>query len=167
HVRRVLPAEHNILDRPQVTMVRYTSGVSRAAVVLFSTVPHQHLAGFLTMPPSTSVEGTALNDLSSAAALRAFASAGIEISHVALIRPQDVGSIVSTLGGVTVINHTAFSVATGEGTEVEFPAATLRLNGQQAGLFVEAATTNERLETASVDLLRGIVHGILTPSGVS
>ena len=49
---------------------------------------------------------------------------------------------MSTLGGITVINHTEFTVAAGNGTEVRFPAATLRLSGQQAAMFVDEGKLN-------------------------
>src|SRR2546423_7588813 len=42
-VRDVLPPSSNVLDHPQVTMVRYSSGVSKSVVVLFATVPDRRL----------------------------------------------------------------------------------------------------------------------------
>src|SRR5436305_2036893 len=87
-VRDVLPRSSNVLDHPQVTMVRYSSGISKGAVVLFATVPDRRLAGFMTMPPSTRLDLKSFGHLSPKAAIQALRRHGIPVTHVALISPS-------------------------------------------------------------------------------
>jgi cell envelope-related transcriptional attenuator-like protein len=162
-VTRVLPTGTDILDHPQVIMVRYSSGVSRTAAVLVSTVPDRRLVAFLTLPPSTSL-GTSepLGSYSTPDAIKALKSDRITVTHVALIQPQKIAPLVDALGGVTVHNPLDFTVQTKLGANVHFPRGEDRLDGQRAALYVEAATTNEHLETASAALLAGVVRGMVT-----
>jgi hypothetical protein len=164
-VRAVLPVDAGILEHPQVTLVRYSSGVSAGAAVLFSTVPDRDLAAFLTLPPSTQVNGSPLKDLDTRHAITALGAEGITVDHVALIDPARVGPLVDGLGGITVDNKTTFVALTPEGRELRFDRGKLDLDGDRAEAYVEAATTREQLETASDAVLAGIVQKVLAPAG--
>lgn len=162
-VTRVLPTGTDILDHPQVIMVRYNSGVSTTAAVLVSTVPDRRLVAFLTLPPSARLgTGQPLGSYSTPDAIRALKTDRIRVTHVALIHPQRIAPLVDALGGVTVDNPFDFTVQTTLGASVHFPRGEDRLDGQRAALYVEAATTNEHLETASAALLAGVVRGMIS-----
>src|SRR6476646_4004185 len=145
-VRAALPADAGILEHPQVTMVRYSSGISAGAAVLFSTVPGRELAAFLTLPPSTQVNGSPLHDLNTRQAIGALRAEGITVDHVALIDPARVGPLVDGLGGITVDNKTTFVALTPDGRELRFDRGKLNLDGNRANAYIEAATTREQLE---------------------
>jgi hypothetical protein len=164
-VRAALPADAGILDHPQVTLVRYSSGISAGAAVLFSTVPDRNLAAFLTLPPSTQVNGSPLTDLNTRQAIGALRAEGITVDHVALIDPARVGSLVDGLGGITVDNKATFVALTPDGRELRFDRGKLDLNGDRAEAYVEAATTREQLEASSDAVLAGIVQKVLAPAG--
>src|SRR6476646_1404102 len=53
------------------------SGISAGAAVLFSTVPGRELAAFLTLPPSTRVNGSPLNRMNTQTAIAALGAEGI------------------------------------------------------------------------------------------
>jgi hypothetical protein len=164
-VRAALPADAGILDHPQVTLVRFSSGISAGAAVLFSTVPDRNLAAFLTLPPSTQVNGSPLHDLNTRQAIGALRAEGITVDHVALIDPARIGPLVDGLGGITVDNKTTFVTLTSDGRKLRFDRGKLNLDGNHAEAYVEAATTREQLETASEAVLAGIVHKVLAPAG--
>ncbi len=162
-VKRVLPSGTDILAHPQVIMVRYSSGVSTTAAVLVSTVPDRKLVAFLTVPPSARLAGgQSLGSYSTPGAITALKGDRINVTHVALIQPQKIAPLVDALGGVTVDNPHDFTVQTTLGASVHFPRGENRLDGQRAALYVQAATTNENLETASEALLAGVVRGMVS-----
>ena len=162
-VTQVLPAETDILAHPQVIMVRYSSGVSTAAAVLVSTVPDRKLVAFLTVPPSARLAtGQLLGSYSTPDAITALKGDQIDVTHVALIQPQKIAPLVDALGGVTVNNPLDFTVQTTLGASVHFPRGKNHLDGQRAALYVQAATTQEHLETASAALLAGVVRGMVS-----
>ena len=164
-VRAVLPADAGILEHPQVTLVRYSSGISAGAAELFSTVPDRDLAAFLTLPPSAQVNGSPLHDLNTRRAIGALRAEGITVVHVALIDPARVGPLVDGLGGITVDNKIAFAAFSQDGRELRFDRGKLDLDGDRAKAYVEAATTREQLEAASEAVLAGIVQKVLAPAG--
>ena len=164
-VRLVLPKNTDILTDRQVTLVRYGSGVSQGAGVLFATVPDKHLAGFLVLPPSTIVHGSELSALSTTQAIKALQADGVPVSHVALIDPAKVPEIVDRVGGVSLVNRVPFAVKDTSGHTVDFPAGVLHLGSRKAALYVQAATTQEPLESASSSLLSALVHALLQPTG--
>ena len=145
--------------------MRYSSGISSGAVVLFSTVPDQNLAAFLTLPPSTRVNGSPLDDQTTPKAIEALRTAGITVDHVALIDPARVGPLVDGLGGITVDNKTTFVALTSDGRELRFDKGRLDLDGDRANAYIQSATTREELEKASEAVLAGIVHKVLRPAG--
>lgn len=104
-IGRALPAAPpGALDAPEVTLVRYTAGLSTGGAVLFFTDP-KRLMSFLALPPSTHIGSRSLARLdvpTTIAALRA--STAVRVDHVALIDRSDVGSLVSGLGGITIAN---------------------------------------------------------------
>src|SRR4051812_9617527 len=164
-VREVLPPDTGILDHPQVTLVRYSSGISAGAAVLFSTIPDRDLAAFLTLPSSTHVNGSPLNDLNTSKAIAALRAEGITVDHAALIDPARVGPLVDGLGGITVDNKSTFVASTPDGRELRFDRGKLDLDGDRAEAYVQAATTREDIEAASDAVLAGIVQKVLAPSG--
>jgi anionic cell wall polymer biosynthesis LytR-Cps2A-Psr (LCP) family protein len=164
-VRAALPVDAGILEHPQVTLVRYSSGISAGAAVLFSTVPARHQAAFLTLPPSTQVNGSPLDDLNTQKAIAALGAERIPVDHVALIDPARVGPLVDGLGGITVDNKTTFVALTPDGRQLRFHPGKLGLDGNRAKAYIEAATTREQLEKASEAVLAGIVHKVLAPAG--
>jgi LytR_cpsA_psr family len=164
-VRAALPADAGILEHPQVTMVRYSSGISAGAAVLFSTVPGRELAAFLTLPPSTRVNGSPLNHMSTQSAIAALGAEGIAVDHVALIDPARVAPLVDGLGGITIDNKAAFVTPGPGGRALRFDRGRVNLDGERAKAYVEAATTREQLEKASAAVLTGIVHKVLAPAG--
>jgi hypothetical protein len=161
----VLPKNTSILSDRQVTLVRYGSGISQGAAVLFTTVPDSHMAGFLTLPPSTIVNGSPLSSLSVTDAIRAFQAEHVPVSHVAIIDPAKVADIVARVGGVSLVNHTPFAVQDTNGHTVDFPRGVLHLGPRKAALYVQAATTEEPLEANSSSLLSALVHALLQPTG--
>ncbi|HEY0388206.1 MAG TPA: LCP family protein [Gaiellales bacterium] len=161
----VLPKNTNVLSEPQVTLVRYTRGVSRGAAVLFATVPDRHLASFLVLPPSTVVGGSELGSLPVPGAIAALRAERIPVTHVALIDPDRVPSLVDEVGGVDVVNRIPFAVQDSDGHTVDFPSGVIHMDGRKAGLYVQAATTQEPLESASSALLSALVHELLQPTG--
>jgi hypothetical protein len=164
-VSLVLPKNTNILSDPQVTFVRYSKGVSQGAGVLFATVPDQHLAGFVVLPPSTTVHGSTLSALSTRDAIRALQADGVPVSHVALIDPGKVPEIVDRVGGVALVNRIPFAVQDSNGHTVNFPTGVLHLGPRKAALYVQAATTQEPLESASSALLSGWFMRCSSPPG--
>jgi hypothetical protein len=146
-------------------MVRYSSGISSGAAVLFSTVPDRNLAAFLTLPPSTQVNGSPLDDLNTRRAIGALKAEGITVDHVALINPARVAPLVDGLGGITIDNKATFVALTPTGRELRFGQGKLNLDGDRTQAYVQAATTREQLETASDAVLAGIVQKVLAPAG--
>src|SRR4051794_27808354 len=165
-VRAVLPSDAGILDHPQVTLVRYSSGISAGATVLFSTIPDRDLAAFLTLPASTHVNGSPLTDLNTSKAIAALRAEGIRVDHAALIDPARVGPLVDGLGGITVDNKSTFVALTPDGRELRFDRGKLQLDGDRAGAYVQAATTREDIEAASDAVLAGVVQEVRAPCGL-
>ena len=56
-IRAVLPPSKGTLDQPQVTLVRGSGDLASGGLVLFRTVPDDGTAAFLSVPPSTIVNG--------------------------------------------------------------------------------------------------------------
>ena len=56
-IRASLPPSKGTLDSPQVTLVRGSGGLASGGLVLFRTVPDKGTAAFLSVPPSTVVDG--------------------------------------------------------------------------------------------------------------
>jgi anionic cell wall polymer biosynthesis LytR-Cps2A-Psr (LCP) family protein len=166
-VPKVLPAEQNILDSRQVTLIRYGAGVSRGAAVLLFTVPDRNQVSFVTLPPSSRVGDIAIQRLAVPALVRGLdRGAGVRISHVALIDPAAVGPLVGRIGGVDVTNPVAFT-AEQSGRTITFARGRMHLDAGRAGAFAHVATTEEPLEAASAALLAGIVHRLLQPTSVA
>jgi hypothetical protein len=165
-VKQVLPQENGVLDNPQVTLVRYTKGIAYGSAVLFSTVPDRNLAGFLTVPATTTVGNTQLWKLTVTQAIQQLRADGIRVDHVALIDPDHIGELVDGLGGITVNNRIAFATQNAAGATIRFPTGPLKMNGDDADLYVQAATSRNKLEDLSSSVLAGIVQKLLAPAGL-
>jgi hypothetical protein len=165
-VQKLLPSEQNVVDHPQVTLVRYTKGNARGSAVLFSTVPDRKLAAFLTVPATTTVGGTYLFRMTVSQAIQALGAQGIPVNHVALINPDRIGQLVDGIGGITVQNRIAFTTHDSTGATISFPRGPVNMNGATASLYVSAATTRNALEDSSSSVLSAIVQRLLEPAGV-
>ena len=165
-VPKLLPAGQNMLDAPQVTLVRYSQGVSRGAAVLLFTAPDRAQVSFVTLPPSASLGSRTLEQMDVPALVHSLDRiAGVRVAHVALIDPTAVGPLVGKLGGVNVTNPTPFT-ATANGRSYTFGHGRLHLDDARAAAFAHVATSQEPLELASVSLLGGVVHRLLQPTSV-
>jgi hypothetical protein len=165
-VRAQLPSHGGTLDTPQVTLVRYSSGLASGATVLFSTVPSRTLAAFLSLPPGMMVGNTPLRRQSTPEVIRALRREGIPVSHVALVDASDVTSLVDGVGGITVFNPTAFTTTTASGQTVRYGRGPQRLDGAQAADYVHAVTTRRSLESGNDAVLTGILRATLASAQV-
>ncbi len=191
-----LPASSGMLDNNQVTLVSYASGIARGTAVLFATAPSHKFSSILSVSPGVrvgsaphrkrlerkrclrnpsrclnprfrTVKGTPLQSMTVTQAISALRSAGIPVTHVALIDAKSIGPLVEAVGGITVVNRAAFTTTSADGLPVHFAQGTLRLDGPRSAAYVHAATTRESLDPAENAALVGIVHAVLAPSGVS
>jgi hypothetical protein len=167
-VDRALPAAPpGALDAPEVTLVRYTSGLSTAGAVLFFTDPKRHLMSFMALPPSTRIGSQSLARLdvpTTIAALRA--STAVRVDHVALIDRSDVGSLVSGLGGITITNPDVVRTTEPSGRVRTFSAGRIRLDGPGAVAYLAGAGPGEPLENASMAVLGGTFKELLRPNSL-
>ena len=132
-VPKLLPAGQNMLDAPQVTLVRYSQGVSRGAAVLLFTLPDSAQVSFVTLPPTAQIGGEPLERLDVPGLVRSLDRlGGIAVSHVALIDPAAVGPLIGRMGGVNVTNPQAFTAQL-DGRSRRLPAGRLALDGRPGG----------------------------------
>ena len=155
-VPKLLPAGQNMLDAPQVTLVRYSQGVSRGAAVLFTAARPR--AGVVRDAATQRLAGLATLDQTSTCRRWCIRSDRIAVAHVALIDPTAVGPLVGNLGGVNVTNPTPFT-ATANGRSYTFGHGRLHLDDARAAAFAHVATSQEPLELASVSLLAASFTG--------
>ena len=167
-VGRALPAAPpGALDAPEVTLVRYTAGLSTGGAVLFFTDPKRRLMSFLALPPSTHIGSRSLARLdvpTTIAALRA--STAVRVDHVALIDRSDVGSLVSGLGGITITNPDVVRETQPDGQVTTVGRGRISLDGPGAVAYLAGAGTGEPLENASMAVLGGIFKELLRPNSV-
>ena len=167
-VGRALPAAPpGALDAPEVTLVRYTAGLSTGGAVLFFTDPKRRLMSFLALPPSTHIGSRSLARLdvpTTIAALRA--STAVRVDHVALIDRSDVGSLVSGLGGITITNPDVVRETQPDGRVTTVGRGRISLDGPGAVAYLAGAGTGEPLENASMAVLGGIFKELLRPNSV-
>ena len=90
-IRAVLPPSKGTLDQPQVTLVRGSGDLASGGLVLFRTVPDDGTAAFLSVPPSTIVNGVRVSRQSTPELIRVLrARLGVQVSHVAVINLGNV-----------------------------------------------------------------------------
>jgi anionic cell wall polymer biosynthesis LytR-Cps2A-Psr (LCP) family protein len=163
-----LAPSKNVLNQPQVTLVRYTSDTSTGGAVLFSTNPQTKVVSFLTIPPVSTLGGRELRTYSTSQLIDGLKQrAGITVRHVAIIDLTNVGALVDGLGGIRVNNPAAFSVPVSGGQTWSFANGPLKLDGPHAVAYLRRSIlTGDALGQAGVTVLKGIVHRVLEPSSV-
>ena len=163
-----LAPSKNVLNQPQVTLVRYTSDTSTGGAVLFSTNPQTKVVSFLTIPPVSTLGGRELRTYSTPQLIDALKrQAGITVRHVAIIDLTNVGALVDGIGGIHVNNPAAFNVAVAGGQTWRFAKGPLQLDGPHAVAYLRRGIlTGDALGQAGVTVLKGIVHRVLEPSSV-
>src|SRR4051794_13928610 len=163
-----LAPSKNVLNQPQVTLVRYTSGTSTGGAVLFSTNPQTKVVSFLTIAPVSTLAGRELRTYSTPQLIDALRrQAGITVRHVAIIDLTNVGALVDGLGGIRVNNPAAFTVPVSGGQTWSFAKGLLRLDGPHAVAYLRRGIlTGDALGQAGGTVLKGIVHRGLEPSSV-
>ena len=163
-----LAPSKNVLNQPQVTLVRYTSGTSTGGAVLFSTNPQTKVVSFLTIAPVSTLGGREFRHYSTPQLIDALKQrAGITVRHVAIIDLTNVGALVDGIGGIRVNNPAAFDVAVSGGRTWSFAKGPLQLDGAHAVAYLRRGfLTGNALGQAGVTVLKGIVHRVLEPSSV-
>ena len=163
-----LAPSQNVLNQPQVTLVRYKSGTSTGGAVLFSTNPQTKVVSFMTIAPVSTLGGREFRAYSTPQLIDALKRlAGITVRHVAVIDLTNVGALVDGLGGIRVNNPAAFSVVVPGGRTWFFAKGPLQLDGPHAVAYLRRhILTGNALGQAGVTVLKGIVHRVLEPSSV-
>ena len=163
-----LAPSKNVLNQPQVTLVRYKSGTSTGGAVLFSTNPQTKVVSFLTIAPVSTLGGREFRHYSTPQLIDALKQrAGITVRHVAIIDLTNVGALVDGIGGIRVNNPAAFDVAVSGGRTWSFAKGPLQLDGAHAVAYLRRGfLTGNALGQAGVTVLKGIVHRVLEPSSV-
>jgi hypothetical protein len=166
-IRAVLPASADVLDEQQVTLIRYSSGVSTGGALLFATIPDRKLVSFLTIPPYASLPAGQLHRLGVPDLIRGLRRNGVGVDHVAIIDPSDVGQLVDGIGGISVNNPKAFDVQVSPLTTWHFERGPLNLDGPHAVVYLRRGVGSGKvIGEAGLDVLRGIVHRLLQPASV-
>ena len=163
-IRAVLPPSKGTLDQPQVTLVRGSGGLASGGLVLFRTVPDDGTAAFLSVPPSTIVNGVRVSRQSTPELIRGLrARLGVQVSHVAVI---NLGN-VSRIDGIQLHNPSAVELPVSPSRTWRFPAGTLRLNGPHTAVYLrQGAPGSEQRDQAERRVLRAIVGHALEPTSV-
>ena len=158
----------NVLNQPQVTLVRYRNGTSTGGAVLFSTNPQTRVVSFLTIPPVSTLDGREFRRYSTPQLIDALKQrAGITVRHVAIIDLTNVGALVDGIGGIHVDNPAAFDVTLAGGRTWFFAKGPLQLDGAHAVAYLRRGILRgNALGQAGVIVLKGIVHRVLEPSSV-
>ena len=167
-IRAVLPPSKGTLDQPQVTLVRGSGGLASGGLVLFRTVPDDGTAAFLSVPPSTIVNGVRVSRQSTPELIRGLrARLGVQVSHVAVINLGNVSRLVDGIGGIQLHNPSAVELPVSPSRTWRFPAGTLRLNGPHTAVYLrQGAPGSERRDQAERRVLRAIVGHALEPTSV-
>jgi anionic cell wall polymer biosynthesis LytR-Cps2A-Psr (LCP) family protein len=167
-IRAVLPPSKGTLDQPQVTLVRGSGGLASGGLVLFRTVPDNGTAAFLSVPPSTIVNGVRVSRQSTPELIRVLrARLGVQVSHVAVINLGNVSRLVDGIGGIQLRNPSAVELPVSPSRTWRFPAGTLRLNGPHTAVYLrQGAPGSEQRDQAERRVLRAIVGHALEPTSV-
>ena len=167
-IRAALPPSRSTLDRPQVTLVRGSGGLSSGGLVLFRTVPDAGTAAFLSVPPSAILDGRRVSRQSIPRLVHVLRTAlGISVAHVAIIDLGNVSRLVDGIGGIELRNPAEVEVPVSPARTWRFPAGTLRLNGPHAAVYLrQGAAGSEQRDQAERRVLRAIVGHALEPTSV-
>jgi hypothetical protein len=167
-LRTTLAPSKNVLSQRQVTLVRYSKGVSTGGGVLFSTNPSTKVISFLTISPVSTLGGREVRSYNVRELVTALRTdADLDVRHVAIVNLDNVGALVDGIGGIHVHNPTAFDVPVAGGTVLHFPAGNVFLDGPHAVAYLRRDTlTGDALGRAGLDVLRGIVQRLLQPASL-
>ena len=167
-IRASLPPSKGTLDSPQVTLVRGSGGLASGGLVLFRTVPDKGTAAFLSVPPSTVLDGVRVSRQSIPTLVHMLRAAlGIQVSHVAVINLGNVSRLVDGIGGIQIRNPAEVELPVSPSRTWRFPAGTLRLNGPHAAVYLrQGAPGSEQRDQAERRVLRAIVGHALEPTSV-
>jgi hypothetical protein len=168
-IRAVLPPSKGTLDRPQVTLVRGSSGLASGGLVLFRTVPGEGTTASLSVPPSAILDGTRVSRQSIPRLVHILrARLGIQVAHVAVINLANVARLVDGIGGIQLRNPSAVELPISASRSWRFPAGTLRLNGPHTAVYLrQGAPGSEQRDQAERRVLRAIVGHALEPTSVA
>jgi hypothetical protein len=168
-IRASLPPSKGTLDSPQVTLVQGSGGLASGGLVLFRTVPGEGTAAFLSVPPSTVLDGVRVSRQSIPSLVHVLRTAlGIQVSHVAIINLGNVSRLVDGIGGIRLRNPAEVELPVSPSRTWKFPAGTLRLNGPHAAVYLrQGARGSEQRDRAERRVLRAIVGHALEPTSVS
>ena len=167
-IRAVAPAVEGDARPPQVTLVRGSGGLASGGLVLFRTVPDKGTAAFLSVPPSTILDGVRVSRQSIRRWFTSFGPRlGIQVSHVAVINLGNVSRLVDGIGGIQLRNPAEVELPVSPSRTWRFPAGTLRLNGPHAAVYLrQGAPGSEQRDQAERRVLRAIVGHALEPTSV-
>ena len=168
-IRAALPPSRGTLDQAQVTMVRGSGGLASGGLVLFRTVPGAGTSAFLSVPPSSVLEGRRVSRQSIPRLIHLLRSAlGIGVTHVAVINLANVSRLVDGIGGIELRNPAAVELPVSPSRTWRFPAGRLRLNGPHVAVYLrQGAAGSEQRDLAERRVLRAIVGHALEPTSVS
>ncbi len=168
-IRASLPPSKGTLDAPQVTLVQGSGGLASGGLVLFRTVPGEGTAAFLSVPPSTILDGVRVSRRSIPSLVHVLRTAlGIQVSHVAVINLGNVSRLVDGIGGISLRNPAEVELPVSPSRAWKFPAGTLRLNGPHAAVYLrQGAPGSDQRDRAERRVLRAIVGHALEPTSVS
>lgn len=155
-----LTPAHDVLDRPQLTLVApFVRESARLAPILFRTDPDRQLMAFLSLPPARTTGDANLIQ-------RVSRSVDTPVNHAALVSLPDLAELVDALGGIAVHNPSPADGLLSGGRSWHFPEGDLRLDGEHAEVFLRASSET----TAPIHqqmVLEGIVRALLSPSSLS
>jgi hypothetical protein len=167
-IRAALPPSKSTLDQPQVTLIRGAGGLASGGVVLFRTVPGESSSAFLSVPPSSMLDGQRVSRQSIPELVGTLRSRlGIHVAHVALINLANVSRLVDGIGGIQLQNPTEVELPVSPTRTWRFPAGTLRLNGPHTAVYLRQGTPgSEQRDLAERRVLRAVVGHALEPTSV-
>jgi anionic cell wall polymer biosynthesis LytR-Cps2A-Psr (LCP) family protein len=167
-IRASLPPSKGTLDSPQVTLVRGSGGLASGGLVLLRTVPDQGTTAFLSVPPSTILDGARVSRESIPNLVHVLRTAlGIHVSHVAVIDLGNVSRLVDGIGGIQLRNPVGVELPVSPSRTWQFPAGTLQLNGPHTAVYLrQGAAGSEQRDQAERRVLRAIVGHALEPTSV-
>jgi hypothetical protein len=168
-IRAALPPSKDTLDRPQVTLVQGSGDLASGGLVLFRTVPDAGTAAFLSVPPSTVLDGRRVSRQSIPELVDTLRTGlGIQVAHVAVIDLANVSRLVDGIGGIEFRNPTAVDLPVSPSRTWRFRAGTLRLNGPHTAVYLrQGVRGSDQRDQAERRVLRAIVGRALEPTSVS
>jgi LytR_cpsA_psr family len=167
-IRAALPPSRGTLDAPQVTLVRGSGDLASGGVVLFRTVPEEGTSAFLSVPPSTILNGRRVSRQPIPGLVGTLRTRlGIHVAHVAVINLGNVSRLVDGIGGIELRNPAEVELPVSPTTTWRFPAGTLRLDGPHAAVYLrQGAEGSEQRDRAERRVLRAIIGHALEPTSV-